>query len=346
MGGMLVALQALMAYKRANALEAAAEAQTIAAEAQAKATKVQAVAVRKTGEGQRQDRLKHAIEHLGHNSDSVRMGGACELFLLAQDSEELRQAVRDILCAHIRQITGGKEYRERHTKTPSEEVQSILNLLQMREVFSSICMDLTGSWLNGVQLVKADLKYAKLSGTYLQGATLDKASLRRTLLYDTQMQGASFVETIMTGSHLQRTKLRGASLANAVLTCADLTGAQLQGAFVGGVQLQGANLEKTDFSGATSKELKIGSFESPFDTRIKGSIDKSGDLSAVAFEGGLDEHKVELFVKGLSEEDAKKLQDELKTHCNKKVSHQPPKGVVFDFYSEDLAKTYKKEYLA
>ena len=72
MGGILIALQALMSYKRARAMEDTA--------------KSQADAVLKTEQGQRQDRLKNAIEHLGHESESVRLGGAYELFHLAKDT--------------------------------------------------------------------------------------------------------------------------------------------------------------------------------------------------------------------------------------------------------------------
>ena len=62
-------------------------------------------------QGQRQERLKTAIEHLGHESDSVRMGGAYELFHLAKDVEELRPTALDILCAHVRLKTGESKYR-------------------------------------------------------------------------------------------------------------------------------------------------------------------------------------------------------------------------------------------
>ena len=65
MGGVLIALQALMSYKRAKAMEQTAEAQADAARAQADA-------VSKTEQGQRQERLKNAIEHLGHEKESVR----------------------------------------------------------------------------------------------------------------------------------------------------------------------------------------------------------------------------------------------------------------------------------
>ena len=104
MGGVLLALQALASHRRAKAMENAANQQ-------AKAT-------RNTEQGQRQERLKNAIEHLGHKSDSVRLGGAYELFHLAEDNPELCVTVLDILCAHIRSTTGEDEYRKTHKAKP------------------------------------------------------------------------------------------------------------------------------------------------------------------------------------------------------------------------------------
>ena len=108
MGGVLLALQALMSYRRAKALEDTANAQAEAAKAQAEATKEQAKANENTEKGQRQERLKNAIEHLGHPSESVRVAGTHELRLLARDSEEplFRRTVLDILIAHVRRTTG------------------------------------------------------------------------------------------------------------------------------------------------------------------------------------------------------------------------------------------------
>ena len=98
MGGVLLIIGATIAHRRAVAMEKAAKAQAKAAKAQVKANEG-------AEDGLRQERLKNAIEHLGHKSDSVRMGGAYELFHLAQDTEYLRQTVMDILCAHIRRTT-------------------------------------------------------------------------------------------------------------------------------------------------------------------------------------------------------------------------------------------------
>ena len=147
MGGILLALQAVIANRRAKALEDTANAQ-------AKATEEQAKANENTERGQRQERLKNAIEHLGHDSDSVRLGGAYELFHLAQDTKDLRQTVMDILCAHIRRTTGEIKYREDYSSKPSEEIQSLLTLLfvQRHEVFKGCRINLQGGWLNGADL--------------------------------------------------------------------------------------------------------------------------------------------------------------------------------------------------
>ena len=59
MGGVLLTLQVWMSHKRAKAIETSASAQ-------ARATKEQAQANRNTEQGQRLERLKNAIEHLGH----------------------------------------------------------------------------------------------------------------------------------------------------------------------------------------------------------------------------------------------------------------------------------------
>ena len=64
MGGVLLTLQVWMSHKRAKAMEDAATAQS-------EATKEQAKANRNIEQGQRQERLKNAIKHLGHRSDNL-----------------------------------------------------------------------------------------------------------------------------------------------------------------------------------------------------------------------------------------------------------------------------------
>ncbi|MDD9860247.1 MAG: pentapeptide repeat-containing protein [Nitrospira sp.] len=167
MGGVLLCWQALLSHKRARMMEDAAQAQ-------AAATKAQARSIEATEQGQRQERLKNAIEHLGHESVSVRLGGAYELFHLAEDTEALRKTALDILCVHIRRTTGEDGYQAKYNAKPSDEVQSLLTLLfvQDHQVFKGLQANLQGSFLNGADLNKAHLRGANLWGAHLRGAVV------------------------------------------------------------------------------------------------------------------------------------------------------------------------------
>ena len=257
MGGVLLALQALMSYKRAKALEDTANAQAEAAKAQAKATEEQAKANQNTEQGQRQERLKNAIEHLGHDKDSVRLGGAYELFHLAEDTAEdkkdLRQTVLDILCAHIRRTTGEKKYRKKYKLKPSEEIQSLLTLLfvQEHEVFKCCRINLQGSWLNGADLREARLEKAILTRIYIHRANLGRAEMQGAVLIEAQIQEAHLLGTQLQGANLWRAKMQGADLILARLQGAHLLGAKMQGADLTLAQLQGADLRAAELQGGS-----------------------------------------------------------------------------------------------
>ncbi len=266
MGGILIALQALMSYKRAQAMEETAKAQADAANAQADAAQAQARANENTEQGLRQERLKNAIEHLGNEKDSVRLGGAYELFHLAKDAKEdvkeLRQTALDILCTHIRWTTSENEYQEKHESKPSEEIQSLLTLLfvQEQEVFKGLQINLQGSWLNGADLYGARLEKAILIGARLQKTNLEKANLQRGNLVRARLreanlskaclQGATLTEARLQKTDLIRACLQRGNLVRAYLQDADLDSAYLQGTDLREAQLQEANLNSAHLQGA------------------------------------------------------------------------------------------------
>ena len=371
MGGILIALQALMSYRRAKAMEDAVE---------------------KTEQGQRQDRLKNAIEHLGHESDSVRLGGAYELFHLAQDTEDLRQTVLDILCAHIRRTTSEDEYQKKHkvpedvedVSKPSEEVQSLLNLLfvQDHDVFKGLRADLGGSWMSGADLRTARLESAVLVGVDLQEANLTRANLQGANLEGAQLQGANLEganlqRTNVTWTHLERTKLKGANLQGADLKGAnlqgvdlkganlqranlqrakmqgvvlwaaelqgvDLTEAQLQAANLCAAKLQEASLTEAQLQGVISKKDCLISFEK----RIRTQIGKESDLSGITFEGGLGQDALDCIVGDLLVEEDKKLREKLTRHLDRPKSNKLPKnsGAITGTYTRENTEKWIAEY--
>lgn len=340
MGGILIALQALMSYRRAKALEDTARAQ--------------ADAVQRTEDGQRQDRLKNAIEHLGHGSESVRLGGAYELFHLAEDTKELRQTVLDILCAHIRQTTAEIQYRETHESKPSEQVQSLLTLLfmQKRGVFRGLRINLQESWLNGVDLREAYMERAVFTKAYLRSAILHEAHLQEANFREAHLQGAwlelahlqavDFVKAHLQGAQLYGANLHGAWLSGANLQGTRLYAANLQGARLGGARLQAADLTTANLHGVNSfRPLDA------FADRIRQSIDQETDLRVVVLAGGLKLEDIDLIVKDLPDEKANDLREKLIPHIDIPEIHELPKGdypVFTGSYTKEEAEKWIAEY--
>ena len=370
MGGILLALQAVIANRRAKAMENAAKEQVKANE--------------NTEQGQRQERLKNAIEHLGHKSDSVRLGGAYELFHLAEDTKELRQTVLDILCAHIRRTTGENEYRETHKSKPSEEIQSLLTLIfvQEHEVFKGLYINLQESWLNGAdlrearlseidlwrahlrrtnllkadlrgtELIRADLRGALLGQAdlreanshfvCLQGAYLDNADMRGATLIHADMRGANLNGVDLQKAHLACADLRGTNLCDATLRGADLTCGKMQGAILKNTNMQGTELFLAHFGGATSGKQ----IHRTFAERIRNSIGKNADLSSTVFEGGLTEENIEIAVRDLPENTATALREELEAHIGKPKSNQLAErhDTNTECYTKEEAEEWITEY--
>ena len=230
--GLLLALNALMAHKRSRQLDQVVKAQAEAASEQARAATEQSRASLNAELGRRHERLHNGVEHLGHESVAVRLGGAYELFHLAEDTESLRQPVLDILCSHIRRTTGQDIYRRRHRSNPSEEVQSLLSLLfvSRRGICRGLQIDLQGSWLNG----------ATLCGAYLCGANLAEARLRGADVVGARLQGADLSWAHLQVAGLSWARLQGAELVGARLDAASLSRANLQGADLARSMLRGA----------------------------------------------------------------------------------------------------------
>ena len=167
------------------------------------------------------ERFKNAIEHLGHEAPSVRMGGIYALHHIAQDEKEYRERVFEILCAHIRTTTRQNGYKPRRIQIdgknygvlvqPSIEIQSILKLLF---VDSPGCDTYTK--------LSANLEYANLEGVILTDANLQNSSLifadlRNSKLNKINLQGADLSFSNLENSQLRNIKLQGATLENAIL---------------------------------------------------------------------------------------------------------------------------------
>lgn len=133
-----------------------------------------------------------------------------------------------------------------------------------QEQESADCNALAQPWVNwnnclmeGVKLVTADLRGAKLrnanmGGADLRGAHLSGADIAYTSLVGANLSGAELHEVTMLG-----TNMRNADLAGADLSGANLAYAVLQKADLSNANLTDANLSNADLEGATLKTATL-----------------------------------------------------------------------------------------
>ena len=219
--------------------------------------------------------FNEATTKLGDKSASVRLGGIYGLYNLARlKKKEHLKNITEILCAHLRETTQRKKYKEKHKIKPSNEIQSLLRLLsklndlnERDEQSVLLRLDLSASYLVGAHLSGTCLGHADLSEANMQGASLREAQLQGASLGGTQLQRAALTEAQLQGAVLDGAQLQGAdlwgaqlqgtSLGETQLQGAVLTEARLQGAVLGGAQLQGAVLTEAQLQGAILAETQL-----------------------------------------------------------------------------------------
>ena len=218
--------------------------------------------IRVTEDGQVTDRFTKAIEQLGSDKISIRLGGIYALERIAKDSRKDHWTVIEVLSAFVRE---GPPIHNREGIELSEagvgistDIQAALTVVDRRKHqqdpentpinYSTANLqgsNLEGAFLREANLNQANLNQANLGGVNLEGAFLGGAFLREAHLSGVNLQGA-----FLQGANLQWAYLSGANLQGANLEGTNLQGAILQGANLLWAKLQGANLSRADLQGA------------------------------------------------------------------------------------------------
>lgn len=345
--GTLLTIQATVSYQRAAALE--------------NSVLQQAQSNNNTELGQRQQRLVSAIEHLGSDSETIRLGGAYELFQLAVDTNELRAEIFEILCAQIRIKTTTKKYKKMHGDGPSEEIQSLLTLLfsKGKDIFRGCEANLSRCWLPwadlshaelpGATLSNANLEYALLWQVNLQHADCSNANFHHAYLNDAQLMGAlcyfanfrnasmsaemheaDFSDANFDGTNLKHAKMMVADLTRVSMKGTNLESANLIGAVLSDAELQGSFVKNLQLQGAQSSNCDLRGVISeglwmPFDwaESLRMRCDSESELSSVIFQGGITLETIRHELACLSKENRDSLMRRLKEEFGKPAIHQP-----------------------
>jgi hypothetical protein len=220
---------------------------------------------------QRTDRFTRAIDQLGRlepdgsPSIEIRMGGIYALAQLADQREDYRTIVVDVLAAYLRENSRRKapaalterlkngipnlkgvasrleitselhklhesdisfyEFLQEELRPAGSDFQAITRLLASLVRKADQPLDLADMYLRGTEMKEACLKGAVLARSHLGGAIFDGADLEKAELLETNWHGASLKRTI-----LRNAKFRNATLIAASFDGADVTGADFSGA--------------------------------------------------------------------------------------------------------------------
>ena len=209
-------------------------------------------------QGQITDRFTNAVEQLGSENVSARLGGIYALEQIARDSERDYLPAMEVLADFIRQ-TGMEQPGEGTpavTGGPRRETVAAVRViarrtteqmdLQVRQTIA--CIDLSGVNLAGLTLSEGAnfdavcLNDADLSGSVLPSATFTSSDLAGARFWSSRLEGAEFVDTEMRGIDLEASDLTEARFVNVVLSEANLQGANLIETSLENSQLLGATL--------------------------------------------------------------------------------------------------------
>lgn len=262
-------------------------------EKQAEQIQLQGTQLELQNKSQRDSRFSKGVELLGNANESARTGAAYSLFFLAKDyPEEFAKPVFEILCSHVRSITNTEEYKRNNNERPSNEIQSILDLLfrddQSKLIFNGLKANLAYSYLNRAKLSEANLSEANLFQSNLSRANLTKVNLFQSNLSVTNLSGAdlsgsdlsdarsfkaNLSGTDLSGANLSKTILFQANLSEANLSEANLFQANLSNASLSESYLSGASLFKVILSGAILSNANL------FKTNLSEADLSEADLS-------------------------------------------------------------------
>ncbi len=175
------------------------------------------------------ERYQQGAEMLGSSVLSVRLGGIYALERLAQEYPyEYHIQIMKLLCAFARHPTRDEDFekklaeRNANPRMPSslrEDVQATIDAIGSRD---ETRVEIETSQDFKLNLIGADLSYARIGDANLSGAMLHYANLSYTNIFSTDLSNAYLRGTVMKRADISDTDFTGARASNV-----DLSGAKV-----------------------------------------------------------------------------------------------------------------------
>ena len=191
------------------------------------------------------NRFSSCVELLGNPKESARIGCAYNLYFLADECpEDYLHPICEILCAHIRTMTNEKAYQERYREKPSNEMQTVLNLLFQKDRFDNLIFDKCYKNLEG----------AFLGGSILSNTILSNVNFRNATLSIVDFESASFNKVDFVNASLRNVNFNSAELFNVNYMFSTFSYVGFYGATLNQVDFRHVKFCDVDFWNAKIKE--------------------------------------------------------------------------------------------
>ncbi|MGF7175870.1 pentapeptide repeat-containing protein [Azospirillum doebereinerae] len=215
-----------------------------------------------------------AVEHLGNDKISIRMGAALSLDALGKSTPRLLSQAIEVLCAYVRETRRSTDLEQEEEggsiSLKEKDVADIpTDIILMLEIIIRLhCLEegiripvnlrntdmkkliIYGANFKNVNMYKSDLRWASLYRVDLTGAMMNYANLQNARLNEAVMRSVMIANADLRGAYLQKADLSDALMSGANLSGVDLSGANLRRTYMGGVDLSMANLSEADLRGS------------------------------------------------------------------------------------------------
>jgi len=191
------------------------------------------------------NRFSSCVELLGNPKESARIGCAYNLYFLADECpEDYLHPICEILCAHIRTMTNEKTYQEKYREKPSNEMQTVLNLLFQKDRHDNLIFEKCFKNLEG----------AFLGGFVLSNTILSNVNFRSATLSIVDFESASFHKVDFVNASLRNVNFNSAELYNVNFMFSSFSYVGFYGASLSQVDFRHVKLSDVDFWNAKLKD--------------------------------------------------------------------------------------------
>ncbi len=172
------------------------------------------------------ERFSKAVEQLGNESITVRLGGIYSLERIAEESsEKYHWTIMEVLTAFVREKSN--DDREPDVEIP-QDIQAALTVIGWRNAKNNVKNEKL--YLHNTNLSGAELRNANLSNIYFKETKFNEANLYQAKFNDALLYSAEFKFANLHKADFTDANLKGADLSDAIFTGANLTNANIENA--------------------------------------------------------------------------------------------------------------------